>query len=154
MFVCSIVLMLVSYFEHTRSIRPSTLLIVYIGLSLLLDVARLRTLFLIPLLGAVPRVFFSSFVVKFIVLILEIYEKRRIIRHEWKTASPEATGSVVNRSLFLWLNKTLMQGFRTILTADSLPQLDNEILSASDPNALMAKWRQSRLTLGGNATHY
>lgn len=145
--VCYIVLMLVSFFEHTRSIRPSTILVVYIGLSLLLDIAQVRTLFLIPQLGAIPQVSLSRFVVKFIILILETFEKRRMILPGWKTSSPEATGSVINRSLFIWLNKLLAKGFRTVLMVDSLPQLDNEILSASAPNALMTKWRQGRSNL-------
>lgn len=139
--------MLVSFFEHTRSIRPSTLLIVYISLSLLLDIAQVRTLFLIPQLGAIPQVSLSCFVVKFVILILEAFEKQTMILPEWKTSAPEATGSVINRSLFIWLNKLLVKGFRTVLIVDSLPQLDNEILSATTPNALMTKWRRSRSNL-------
>ncbi|KAK2865449.1 hypothetical protein FQN49_003561 [Arthroderma sp. PD_2] len=71
------VLAAVSYLEHIRSVRPSTLLVVYLGLSILLDLARTRTLFFIQGSRIVALVFLSSFVVKVLSFVLEVTEKRR-----------------------------------------------------------------------------
>ncbi|KAK5989321.1 ABC multidrug transporter B [Cladobotryum mycophilum] len=136
----SFLLSVVSYFEHIRSVRPSTVLIVYLGTSLVLDLARVRTLFFIPEVNTIAKVSLASFVVKLFIFMLEITEKRHLLRDEWKKASPEETSSTLNRAMFIWLNGVFIKGFRTLLTVNALAPLDSEILSASKPTALMEEW--------------
>ncbi|KAF3480026.1 ABC transporter [Arthroderma uncinatum] len=137
------VLAAVSYIEHIRSVRPSTLLIVYLGVSLLLDLARTRTLFFIQGSYTIASVFLASYLVKTLSFILEVTEKRRLLHVKWQDASPEATSGVINRALFLWLNGLFIKGFSTLLTVNTLTPLDDELLSASEPSDLMGKWEQA-----------
>ena len=135
------ILLLVSYLEHTRSVRPSTLLCTFLGGSILLDLARARTLFLIPGGRTIANVFLASYVIKVVMLCLEAAEKRNLVRPRWKEASVEAAGGVFNRTLFIWLNGVFIRGFRTLLTVDTLGSLDNQILSASEPHTLIERWK-------------
>jgi ATP-binding cassette, subfamily C (CFTR/MRP), member 1 len=128
-------------------VRPSTLLCVYLGISTLLDVARARTLFFVPGSQTVARVFLVSLVIKVLIFTLEVTEKRRLLQGKWQGASPEDESGIINRALFLWLNKTFVRGFRTLLTVDMLTPLDSDLLSASKPLKLMKRWEQSKSTL-------
>ncbi|KAH8672363.1 P-loop containing nucleoside triphosphate hydrolase protein [Ilyonectria robusta] len=133
-------LTITSYLNHLRSIRPSTMLCVYLGTSSLLDLARVRTLFIIPESQTVAPIFLAGFLTKLLMFSLELREKRRLLCIEWKNASPEETSGVINRALFIWLNHIFLKGFRTILSIDTLTILDEEILSASKPTKLASRW--------------
>jgi hypothetical protein len=137
-----LVLFSVSYLEHTRSVRPSTLLSVYFGLSLLLDLARVRTLFFIPESHTVAPLFLAGFFIKLVLLLLEISSKRTLLRPEWRETSPEETSGIFNRALFIWLNSVLIKGFRTLLSVDGLMTLDEQLLSASKPARLIERWER------------
>ncbi|QLI72089.1 ABC multidrug transporter B [Metarhizium brunneum] len=131
-----------SYLEHTRSLRPSTPITIYLGISILLDLARVRTLFFIPGSQSVAKVNLASFCVKLIIFLLELTEKRRLLLPAWQDASPEAVGSVYNRVLFWWLNSLFMKGFRNLISINSLPVLDTELLKTANPTELVEKWNR------------
>lgn len=135
-----------SYCEHRRSLRPSSLLTLYLGLSVLLDIARVRTLFHINDVGhTIASVFLASYCVKIVLLGLELLEKRHLILDDWKEEDAlETTASAYRRALFLWLNGLFVTGYRSFLSANMLPKIDSEILSASDPNVLKAKWARGK----------
>lgn len=113
-------LLFLSYAEHTRSIKPSTLLSVYLLLTLLFDCAIARTLWLLVGASPVPKLFTATAVVKFLLLVVESWEKRDILRPQYKNLSPEATSGVFNRSVFWWLNSLMKTGFGRLLTYDDL----------------------------------
>lgn len=125
--------------------RPSTLLNVYLGISTLLDLARTRSLFFIQDSHTVALISLAAFIVKSLAFILEATEKRHLLLAKWKDASPEATSGVINRSLFLWLNRLFINGFRTLLTVNTITPIDKELLAASEPTALLEKWENGTL---------
>lgn len=57
-------------------------------------------------------------------------------------ASPEATASFYDRVLFLWLNRLLLNGYRSSLTVDNLTSLDQDILCASRPTEILRRWEK------------
>ncbi|PHH89568.1 hypothetical protein CDD83_5759 [Cordyceps sp. RAO-2017] len=133
-------LALASYVEHVRSLRPSTQLSVYLSISILLDLARIRTLFYMPDGRDLGGLLVGSLLVKVLIFSLETTEKRALLRPDWKDASPEDTSGFYNRALFIWLNQVFRRGFRTLLTVSSLTPLDDELLTASNPSALIERW--------------
>ncbi|OBT74156.1 hypothetical protein VF21_06257 [Pseudogymnoascus sp. 05NY08] len=137
------ILIYVSYLENTRSVRPSTLLSIYVGVSVLLDAARVRTLFFIPGNEVVARLFLAGFSIKILIFILEVSEKRPFLRSKWRDASPEETSGAINRALFIWLNHLFLRGFRTLLTVDALTPLDSDLLEASKPTTLIKRWEEA-----------
>ncbi|KAG6162558.1 hypothetical protein E4U51_006316, partial [Claviceps purpurea] len=83
-------LLYVSYLEHVRSVRPSTILCLYLGISSLLDLASSRTSFFIPGYDVVAPIHLSSYFVKLVILATEVVEKRKLLMWHCKNVSPEA----------------------------------------------------------------
>ncbi|KAG6119070.1 hypothetical protein E4U13_007997 [Claviceps humidiphila] len=136
-------LLYVSYLEHVRSVRPSTILCLYFGISSLLDLASSRTSFFIPGYDVVAPIHLSSYFVKLVILSTEVVEKRKLLMWHCKNVSPEALASFYNRVFFVWLNGLLLKGYRTSLTLDTLTPLDQDILGASRPDSLLDIWERA-----------
>lgn len=132
----------VSYLEHVRSVRPSTILSLYLGISSVLDLARSRTLFFIPGYDVVAKIQLAAYFVKLVLFAAEITEKRRLFMPEWEKTSTEAAASFYNRVLFIWLNQLFLKGYKTLLTVSTLMPLDQDILDASRPTKLQQRWRK------------
>lgn len=133
-------LLYVSCLEHVRSVRPSTILCLYFGISSLLDLASSRTVFFIPGYHVVARIHLASYFVKLVLLAAEVTEKRKLLFLPWRDTSPEAAASFYNRVLFVWLNQLFLKGYRTLLTVNTLTPLDQDILDASQPTELQERW--------------
>lgn len=127
-----LLLIALSYAEHTRSVRPSFILNAYLLCSLLFDIARARTLWLRSsnsfndIIAAVTTVAVGG---KLLLIILEAIEKRHILKSEFQGYPPEATAGFYNRSIFYWLNPLFKAGFDNILSVEDLFVLDKELSS-------------------------
>ncbi|OHE99829.1 hypothetical protein CORC01_04965 [Colletotrichum orchidophilum] len=121
-----------SYAEHKRSIRPSLLLGGYLVLTIILDAAQARTLWIRNGLTPVAGVFTASLAVKAIMLVLEETPKRAHLPDGEKDVAVECTTGVVSRSLFWWLNSLFFQGFRLLIGLEDLgpidPKFDSSLL--------------------------
>jgi ATP-binding cassette subfamily C (CFTR/MRP) protein 1 len=119
-FVNGLLLLFVSHAEHTRSVKPSTLINVYLFLTLLFDCAIARTLWLLQSAGVIAKLFTSTAAVKFLVLTVEAWEKRSILLSHYQDLSPEVTSGILGRSVFWWLNPLMKTGFGRLLTDQDL----------------------------------
>ena len=145
-FAAALGLCILSYYEHSRSVRPSLVINVYLLLSLLFDIARLRTLWLLH--GAVVRnlavVMTISTAVKVAVLILEAQDKRSILLGQFMDLPPEAISGIYNRSLFWWLNPLFWKGFSKILRIGDLYSIDEELKSSALQQRFQARWNVAK----------
>jgi ATP-binding cassette subfamily C (CFTR/MRP) protein 1 len=82
---------LLSFLHHSRSVRPSTLLQLYLSISLLFDIARTRTLWLANTDSLLAGLFTGATVSKLIMLCLETVEKRRILKPAFRNLIREST---------------------------------------------------------------
>ncbi|WAO95847.1 Hypothetical protein NCS54_01349200 [Fusarium falciforme] len=128
-FVNGFSLAFLSYAEHTRSVRPSTLINVYLLLTLLFDCAIARTLWLIEGTKLIAKVFTATVAIKFTVLVSEAWEKRSILRAQYRELSPESTSGILGRSVFWWLNPLMKIGFGRPLTEQDLYTIDASLSS-------------------------
>ncbi|KXG45668.1 ABC transporter, integral membrane type 1 [Penicillium griseofulvum] len=125
-------LVLLSYAEHTRSVRPSFVLNSYLFCSLLFDAAHSRTLWLRSadsfnnILAIVAT---AAVGVKLVLFVLEAVEKRHILKSEYAGYPPEATAGFYNQAVFWWLNPLFKIGFTGILRVEDLSSLDKELSS-------------------------
>lgn len=136
MFIASSVLNLVSAMlmitlsvvDHSRSPRPSVLLSSYLFLTLFLDVAQARTLFLSsddkPEL-TYSTIFVAAIALKAGILLLEAQQKSRWVGWDEKEHSPEETSGIFSLGVFFWLNKMFLVGYNKILTIGDLYPLDS-----------------------------
>ncbi|KAH8697489.1 P-loop containing nucleoside triphosphate hydrolase protein [Talaromyces proteolyticus] len=132
--VSALFMILLSTVDHRRSPRPSVLLNSYLFLTLLLDVAQARTLFLSsdnkPELSY-SSIFSAAIALKTGILILEAQQKSKWLNWDEKEHSPEETSSIFSLGVFLWLNKMFLRGYRKILTLKDLYPLDSSFNSQS-----------------------
>lgn len=125
--VGALALAILSFVEHERSIRPSSVIQFYLSLTILLDAARVRTLWLQSYNHVVAAVTTVSFIVKLLLVIFESVEKRSILHPKWKSTSPEATSGLFSRSVFWWLNVLLRTGFNRSISMEDLLPLDKHL---------------------------
>ncbi|EFR04178.1 canalicular multispecific organic anion transporter 1 [Nannizzia gypsea CBS 118893] len=115
------ILLLLSYFEHGRNIKPSSTLLIYLFFSMIFDVTRTRTLFLIKPYSVLSVLSITSTAMKAFILGLESWEKAKYIqRPVCVPYGPEDTSSILNRGIFFWLNLLLLNGARSTLLPKDL----------------------------------
>lgn len=134
-----------SYFEHMKSIRPSTILNVYLFFSVLFDIAQTRTLWLYSSHSSsrpqsIAVLFTSSLALKAILLVLEASEKRSLLLVRYNHSSPESTSSIFGRSTYWWLNSLFYRAYKRILVVDELWELDDIFSSESLGDKLQGAW--------------
>jgi ATP-binding cassette subfamily C (CFTR/MRP) protein 1 len=115
--------------SHVRSVRPSSLLSVYLLFSCLFDAVQVRTLFISHAGKAIPSLLSVSIALRLVLLTIECRNKRPWLLSKYRTLPPEATAGVVSRSILWWLNPLFMDGMRTLLSQDQLYALDPDLES-------------------------
>ena len=141
-FTAACVLFVLSCFEHGRSVTPSTVIGIYMLVSLPFDAVRLRTFYLLRNSAAqgIANLLSLALAVKFGVLVTEAVEKRGILLEPYRHLPPEATSGVYSRSVFWWLNPLLRLGFGKNLKTDDLFGLDQALSSDSVRSRFRRKW--------------
>ncbi|KAF2713300.1 P-loop containing nucleoside triphosphate hydrolase protein [Pleomassaria siparia CBS 279.74] len=150
MFIAASVLSLVSALfmatlsaiEHSRSARPSVLLNSYLILTLLLDAAQSRTLFLSSETKSehtYSKLFTTGVALKAVILLLESQQKTRWMSWDEKDYSPEETSGILSLGVFFWLNRLFLAGYKSILTMGDLYPLDTSF----DPKTLHEKFSRN-----------
>ncbi|KAG9504500.1 hypothetical protein J7337_004473 [Fusarium musae] len=129
-FASSLMSCVLSRVEHAKSPRPSSLLSLFLAVSLLLDVALLRTLWLVRMGAAIPAVFTAAFTLKAIIIVLEGWSKAQCLVAGSGPHSPEVTAGLYARAVFAWVTPLLLTGFRKLLRPADLFELDEEMGSA------------------------
>lgn len=131
-----------SCFEHSRSVTPSTIIGLYLLLSLPFDAVRLRTFYLLRGDSArgIANLLTLSVATKAVVLVTEAVEKRSILLEPYRGLPPEATSGLYNRSVFWWINPLLRIGFGRTLRVDDLFDLDEKLTSANVQDRFTRKW--------------
>lgn len=77
--VVALVIIVLVDLEHLQSLRPSFLVSAYLIVTLLLDLARVRTSWLVPESWAYPAFLSASLAVKLLLLMLNNIEKRKLL---------------------------------------------------------------------------
>jgi len=134
------VAIIVSLYEHTRSVAPSSILQTYFLMVILLDMARTRTLWLIGNS--------SSAIILSLTLGCEILTFS--LESVWKTnyltidTSAEEQSGLWERALFSWLLSTFLRGYSGTLSLICLPIIDSKLDSRVLHRKLVEIWCQSK----------
>ncbi|RYC65696.1 hypothetical protein CHU98_g529 [Xylaria longipes] len=133
-------LALLSHLEHAKSVRPSFVITFYLVFTVLLDVARVRTQWLLKDADGVAATLTASLTVKVVLLTLEAIEKRRLLLGSDREYPPESTSGPFSRGFFLWLNSLLVSGFGKVLSLADLPPISEKLESKTLAKDLSGKW--------------
>lgn len=140
-FVNALVFLVLSYLEHSKSLRPSAIVNAYLFFSVIFDAVRLRTLWLIDFDTKIAALFASSLALKVLILILEATEKRRYISGgDPASYSPEETSGVLGQGIFAWLNQLIVNGARKILSVGDLYPLHHEMETEGLYSTFQKNW--------------
>jgi hypothetical protein len=126
----AIEIVILSWAEDERSVRPSSLLAIYLVLTLLFDVVQTRTLWLSHGNFLVPSLFTASVAVKTVMVLFESLGKQKYLIGSYQDLPQESTSGILNRSFMWWLNRLFLVGFRSLLTTEDLDRLDKPLESA------------------------
>ena len=143
----AIALCVLSFVEHRQSIRPSSLITLYLLFSIAFDAVQCRTLWLLPQgqkLRTIATIFSASIGFKMGILVLEVIEKRAFLVPPWNRAPPESLGGTINHSLFWWLNALFLRGYKGFLNLKSLWPTDHSIDSERLLVRLNSAWNATR----------
>lgn len=109
---------------------------------MLFDVVKARSYFIRPGLTSLGALAVVSVISKSALLLLMEKSKRSLIRSTLFRVSmgPEVTSGFWTRSLFLWLNATLLAGFKNIISVDDLPDIGPEFDSDALLTQFLERW--------------
>ncbi|EED18831.1 multidrug resistance protein, putative [Talaromyces stipitatus ATCC 10500] len=138
--IATFCLILLSYMEQQRSVRPSTVACLYLFASVILDIPQVRTLYLRQGSLAIAVVFTLTMAVRAAMLALESQEKTKILKEPYKKYPPEARRGILDRSLLWWLNPLFFKGFRKLLTLDDLYPTDDALSSQMLREKMQTMW--------------
>jgi ATP-binding cassette, subfamily C (CFTR/MRP), member 1 len=141
-FASTLCMTALSILEHARAPRPSIILNAYLSLTLLFDIAQVRTLWLAS--ASLDETHFTGLftagvALKAIIIVLESRRKSKWIRWDVKYHSPEEFSGLFGLGAFLWLNRLFLKGYRQVLTLDDLFSLDQNLASATLNNQFAHK---------------
>ncbi|OAA53807.1 ABC transporter, transmembrane domain, type 1 [Niveomyces insectorum RCEF 264] len=152
--VGSLCMLVLSWLEHARALRPSLLLAGYLFLDVLFDATQARTFWLArsasrPAAAGDPggvvvagyrmdsaetvfcRLFTAAVGFKALLLVLESVQKRAFVRAsetgDTKNRSPEEASGLFGLGAFFWLQSLFRSGFRKVLVLDDLFSLDPDL---------------------------
>jgi ATP-binding cassette subfamily C (CFTR/MRP) protein 1 len=143
-FVVDLEVVFLSYFEHVRSIQPSSILTVFLLLSILLDLPQTRTLYLQHDKNVIAALFSAIMGFKLVLLLLEVQNKRSYLRNPYISLGREPTSGILNRSFFWWINGLFVRGYRSLITFDDLESLDESLASRSLGAGMQRIWESRR----------
>ncbi|KAK2853332.1 hypothetical protein FQN49_005174 [Arthroderma sp. PD_2] len=141
----SVLFVLLSYAEHLYTVTPSLMLNLFFFFTLFFDIARARTLWLRDDSDSGQIIawgFTATVALKFVILLLEVAEKKFMLKPEYKDYPPEATAGILNRSFFLWVNALFWEGFSKLLFVEDLYELDKHLFSENVHNRMNAAWEK------------
>jgi len=144
--VDSVAILLLSSVEHSRSIRPSVVINLYLFLSVLFDVPQVRTLLFRDQSGPVTIMAFIGLVLKMLMLLLESRSKQTILLPAFKFYPPEIISGIWSRISVWWLNPLFMKGSGSTLSSESLYAVDSELLTEVLRKKFQRKWAGGEFT--------
>ncbi|CAG8903863.1 unnamed protein product [Penicillium egyptiacum] len=128
----TLALLLLSLHEHSRSLRPSSLICLYLLVSTIFEIAQVRTLWLLhPASYPLATTATIALTTRSLLLVLETNEKGKHLSLQCGQISPESSAGIFSHSTYWWLNRFLISGFRGNLSLDDLYHLDEGLSSKS-----------------------
>ncbi|GKU21471.1 unnamed protein product [Fusarium langsethiae] len=145
--LASILVGILSYQEHRHTIRPSFIISAFLFITLVLDTARARTQSLIPGSGVAGNVSTTLVVLKLLLVVAETQDKTSILLPEYSKTSSELRSSLFSRAFFTWLFPVLSIGFKSVISSEDLPAINEKLSSQKLTSKVEERWNR-RASIG------
>lgn len=131
--------------EHTKSLRPSTIVTVYLFATVLCDIVRVRSVWLVDdrTLGITLS---CTLALELVTLLLELMEKQGYHTESDKKQTPEEFAGMFNRSAYWWLNHLIRYGFTTTLSPADLYEMEERMNASVFNTIFQSVWIKHKLS--------
>ncbi|KAK2026621.1 hypothetical protein LX32DRAFT_729954 [Colletotrichum zoysiae] len=123
-FAAACALCLLSPIEHRKSWRPSSLVMAYLFIAILTEIARARTYFLMGQTAG-AAITTTDCIVKVLLAVLE--GQKEVLNTYSDIKGPEDLAGPISQSFFLWLNSLFLTGYRRAFTARDLSMISSPL---------------------------
>lgn len=146
-YVSTLSVLAIVYVEHRRSLRSSSFLSAFLSITMLFNVARARSYISRGRLDTFGALQVAIAILKLALISLEELSKQSLFRPGDGRSSigPEMRGGFWNRSLFVWVNNTLLIGFRNVITVKELPEIGLEFSTERLSAKFQKTWKAGSL---------
>ncbi|KAK3500859.1 hypothetical protein B0T13DRAFT_527250 [Neurospora crassa] len=130
----SLGLVILSHLEHRRSVKPSSLILLYLLVSCLCDLVQLTIPSLRHLDNHNDRLIIGwQLVAKIVVFYVECLAKESVVDEEEEIGhgSLEERASFLSGAFVSWISPVLKEGYRMVLVNEKLPSVDHELASGN-----------------------
>jgi hypothetical protein len=140
----TLALLLLSPYEHTHSLRPSSLICLYLLVSIIFEIVQVRTLWLLhPASYPLAMTATIALATRSLLLVLETKEKEKYLIPQYGHISPESSTGIFSHSTYWWLNRFFISGFRGNLSLDDLYALDKDLSSKFVASRQHQRWQNN-----------
>ncbi|KAI7970770.1 hypothetical protein EIK77_007950, partial [Talaromyces pinophilus] len=133
-----------SFLEDQRSFKPSDTLVIYFSFLTILQIPRLRSLWLMSSVGICQGLWTAIFAVTVGLVLLESASKACILRPVYLTLSPEEVCGFWPRSFFAWVLPLFRTGFSTTIGIGDIPEVDHDLRGHAANAKLSRTWTESK----------
>lgn len=144
--VTSALICVLSFFEHGRSVAPSTVLTVYLAFSTFVDVIHVGLLHVAKNLCSPSLLASAIFVAKLILLVLEAQDKTHILREPYRGLAPEERAGFFGNAFFWWVNDIIALGYFEILSPQDMPPLASSIDAMKLRESMQHMWNKRSMS--------
>lgn len=140
-FLASVIAYTLSYLEHSRSIRPSQLLQLYLIFASVAQVVHLRTIWIRHYDAILQALDTAQVVSCAVFLVVESIGKESILISRDKRP-PQDTNDLFSQRLFWWLNYLFRQGYSKLLAPTDLDGIDEDLASPEHHRRFRLQWQK------------
>lgn len=144
--VGSLGVVVLSYFEHRRSIRPSDILVLYLLATILVDSLHLWFGLAYPASnGSVDRLITQRLMLNILFrgvqLFVESSRKDALLVGTRSRLAPEETAGILQRTFFSWVNSVLKRGASGLLQDDDFRVTDSQLSTRKLRGFVIKSWK-------------
>jgi ATP-binding cassette subfamily C (CFTR/MRP) protein 1 len=132
--------------EHTRTVRPSTLITTYLIWTIAISVISNNNLHSRSGTSIISWLLSSSTATKIILLCLEQRPKERTVKLG-VGYSPEEISGILGRIVVWWLIPLFRKGYKSIITQEDLFPLDQDLRAETTSKAVAECWEKCQFIL-------
>lgn len=133
---------LLSYTEHERSVRPSSLLILYLFTSAVTAAPKLRTLWLLRSSNTAAALWTLVVSTTLIACFIESSTKTKHLKTSHQDVTKEETSNFWGRGFYVWTLPLFRRGYSTILRLADIPPVDSSLSGSFAYEKLRSTWER------------
>ncbi|ODA76640.1 hypothetical protein RJ55_07911 [Drechmeria coniospora] len=126
--MAALAVMALSSLEHTRALRPSSLMLVYLFMTILFDLARCRTRFIMSE-TSLATILTADCVIKLVSFALEARGKASSFLASQAEKSVEQRAGPISRTFFFWLISMFKTGYSRSFSVADMGPIDEVLYS-------------------------